>query len=137
MDYESYGRAELSLSWLDENVQLETAPGGAKQVLENLIRAILAGIQRRGRQGGSPEVLGALWGSAQKISFSYEEEPGWEKRLPEGGTGRVALLVNARVETPRRGAAAGVPAALAGCGAAYREADISCFRPERPSPLTT
>jgi len=134
MDYEHYGRAEAALAWLDEAVELETTPGQEKQIIESLIRAILDGIRQRGGMVAHLKFWVRSGGFERKISFSYREEPGWEDQLPESGTGRAALLVNARVELPAEDLRRVVRDALAGCGAAYREADISCFRPAQPVP---
>ena len=134
MDYERYGRAEAALAWLDEGVELETAPGDEKRAVETLIRGILDGIRQRDGAVAHLKFWVRSGGVERKISFPFLEEPGWEEPSPRGRH-RAGCPAGQRP----RGMAAGelrqvVQHALTHCGAAYHEIDVSFFSPAQPSP---
>ena len=109
--------------------------GMRSTLAEALIRSILEGIRQRGGAVAHLKFWVRSGGVERKISFPFLEEPGWEKELPEGSAGRVAMLVNARVEIAAEELRQVLREALAHCGAVYREIDVSFFRPAQPSPM--
>lgn len=99
VDYDRYGSGEAALAWLDRAVNIQTPNKNAVDAGITLINTIYAGIAARNYPLGHLKFL--LDDGHQKIKISFTalqvNEPYGEFEYYE--TDRVAILINARVQT--------------------------------------
>lgn len=138
MDYSRYGDGEAQLAWLDEKVALQFAEGQGRAVVMEWIERMLGEIEQQRLHIGHLKLLLQVNGHWVKLSFVSLRDPGWREQLPALHGDRLAVLVNARIETSAVNLRRIVHGALEALQASGRvdiqAAEIVSFHPAFPQP---
>ena len=99
IDYQRYGRGEARMAWLDETLSFSVKAGQGRQVVIEVIDALLAILAEEGVGIGHLKFVLEGGGKSAKVSFTGLEEIGWREGIPELPGKGIQMLVNMRAET--------------------------------------
>ncbi len=104
IDYARYGAGEEALAWLDAEVRVDAAGGGARAAAGRLVRAVIAGVSREADAIGHVKFLIRDHLRDVKVSHTAADEPpdtataAGLRRLDRLSDRRLYVVVNARAE---------------------------------------
>jgi G3E family GTPase len=100
LDYDLYGAGEAELAWLDEEIDIYTDDKTANEAAIKFIKKVHQEIIHRGYQVGHLKFLINDGVELKKISFTSMDGPDQINEVDNSAkTGRVNILINARVQT--------------------------------------
>jgi Ni2+-binding GTPase involved in maturation of urease and hydrogenase len=135
ISYDRYAEGETQLAWVDRALMGSSGSDGRAAVII-LIGAILDMFREHQVPVAHVKFFVSSPSASAKISFVTQSQPGWEEQVPIL-TGRIELLLNARVQADSQQAGAWVDAALASAcarsGAAWEIVTGDTFTPRPPT----
>ena len=145
IDYARYGAGETALAWLDAEVRIDAAGGGAQAAAGRLVRAVIAGVSREADAIGHVKFLIRDHLQDVKVSHTAADEPqdrGIDaelRRVDRLSDRRLHVVVNARAEigAQRLQRVLDRAAAAPGGGAALAVIRSAAFHPAPPQPSRT
>ena len=144
IDYARYGAGEAALAWLDAEVRVDAAGGGARAAAGRLVRAVIAGVSREADAIGHVKFLIRDHLHDVKVSCTAADEPpdtgiaAELRRVDRLSDRRLHVVVNARAEIgAQRLQRVMDRAAAAPGGAALTVIRSAAFHPAPPQPSRT
>lgn len=144
IDYARYGAGEVALAWLDAEVRVDAAGGGARAAAGRLVRAVIAGVSREADAIGHVKFLIRDHLHDVKVSHTAADEPpdtGIDaelRRVDRLSDRRLHVVVNARAEIGAQRLQRVLDrAAVPGGGAALTVIRSAAFHPAPPQPSRT
>jgi Ni2+-binding GTPase involved in maturation of urease and hydrogenase len=111
IDYDRYGSGETQLAWVDREL-VTTIAGDGRMAVIALVDALLRAFRERQVPMAHVKLFLSSAESSRKVSITALDQTGWQESIPPL-SGRIAVLLNARVQADSRLAGAWVDAALA------------------------
>jgi len=137
IDYQSYGKGEADLAWLDEEINFSSAKAEAGDCAFRFIENIVIDIQQKQIPIGHLKFLLVNGEQVQKISFTNSIDEDWKKDHTTVSSNLVKLMVNARIETTPELARSiirnGIES-VSGNGVVISESNEVAFQPGFPTP---
>ena len=99
IDYQSYGKGEADLAWLDEEINFSSSKSEAGISAVNFIENVISDITLKKIPVGHLKFLLVNGDEIQKISFTSIIDEEWKKKLLSVSSNFIKLMVNARIET--------------------------------------
>lgn len=99
IDYQSYGKGEADLAWLDEEINFSSVKSEAGDCAVRFIENVVSDIQQKQIPVGHLKFLMVNGDQVQKISFTSIIDDEWKKNISPVASNLVKLMVNARIET--------------------------------------
>lgn len=144
IDYARYGAGEAALAWLDAEVRVDAAGGGARAAAGRLVRAVIAGVSREADAIGHVKFLIRDHLHDVKVSCTAADEPpdtgiaAELRRVDRLSDRRLHVVVNARAEIGAQRLQRVLDrAAAAPGGAALTVIRSAAFHPAPPQPSRT
>ncbi|MFO7696736.1 MAG: GTP-binding protein [Anaerolineae bacterium] len=135
ISYDRYGAGETQLAWVDRALVGSSGTNGREAVII-IIGAILGMFREHQVPIAHVKFFVSSPSESTKISFGTLDQPGWQGQIPRL-TGRIELLLNARVQADSQQTGAWVDAALASAcarsGAAWEIVTGDTFAPRPPT----
>ena len=137
IDYQSYGKGEADLAWLDEEVNFRSKQSGAGESAIRFIETVITDIKQKQIPIGHLKFLIVNENRVQKISFTSIIDEDWKKNLSVVSSDFVKLMVNARIETTPEMARSIIRNSIASVsdnGVTISESNEVAFQPGFPTP---
>jgi len=138
LDYGPYVAGSAELAWLDERLTFVPADGLGREIVLQVVGALLDSLRRAREPLAHVKVLITAGSTVTKVSFTSLDEPGWEAHVPDLPSGPVALLVNARVQAEaaslRDRVTRALTQALQDAGVEFEMGGVTAFAPRVPEP---
>lgn len=98
LNYDTYGKGESRLAWLDKSIIIDSSRGDAIHIAQQIIRSIFDQIHAYHLVIGHLKFFVSSANRHQKISFTTTTSSA-DIKLKEEKTNQTELLINARVQT--------------------------------------
>jgi G3E family GTPase len=137
IDYQSYGKGEADLAWLDEEINFTSLKHEAGETAARFIENVVTEIQQKQIPVGHLKFLLFNGDQVQKISFTSIIEDDWKKALSPVSSNLIKLMVNARIETSpdtARSIIHNAITAVSNNGVTVSESNEVSFQPGFPTP---
>lgn len=137
IDYQSYGKGEADLAWLDEEINFRSSKSEAGVSVISFIEKVLSDITVKKIPVGHLKFLLINGDEIQKISFTSIIDEEWKMKLSPVVSNLIKLMVNARIETSpdiAREIIRNSIAALSDHRVIISESNEVAFQPGFPSP---
>ena len=99
IDYQSYGKGEADLTWLDEEINFSSDKSEAGECAIRFIENVVNDIKKKKIPVGHLKFMLLNGEQFQKISFTSIIDEDWKKNITPVSSNLVKLMVNARIET--------------------------------------
>jgi len=99
IDYQSYGKGEKDLTWLDEEIIFNALNNEAVEYAVRFIDNMLMDIYEKQLPIGHLTFRLADGEKAQEISFTAFDDKDWKKSIHPIASNKIKLIMNARLET--------------------------------------
>jgi G3E family GTPase len=137
IDYQSYGKGEADLTWLDEEINFSSTKYEAGECAIRFIENVMSDIQKKMIPVGHLKFMLLNGEQFQKISFTSIIDEDWKKNLTPVSSNLVKLMVNARIETTPDVARLIIQDGITSVsdnGVAVSESNEVAFQPGFPNP---
>ncbi len=137
IDYQTYGKGEADLAWLDEEINIHTEDQSAWNQAIKLIDHLIAEIKQNRVNIGHLKFMLKGEGFDEKISFTTIADENWKRHFPVRNVDNLRMMVNARIETTPEEARRLVRNsvfAISGNGVLVTESKEDAFQPGFPNP---
>ena len=137
IDYQSYGKGEAELTWLDEEINFSSSQSEAGECAIRFIENVVIDIQKKKIPVGHLKFMLLNGEQFQKISFTSIIDENWKKNLTPVSSNLVKLMVNARIETSpeiARSIMRNGITSVSAYGVLISESDEVAFQPGFPNP---
>lgn len=99
INYQSYGKGEADLTWLDEEISFTSSKTKAGEFAIRFIESVMMDIKQKQIPIGHIKFMLVNGEQAQKISFTAIYDEDWKKNLLPVSSNLVKLMMNARIES--------------------------------------
>ena len=99
INYQSYGKGEADLTWLDEEISFSSSKTEAGESAIRFIENVVNDIKQKQIPIGHIKFMLVNGEQVQKISFTAINAEDWKKNRLSVSSNLVKLMVNARIET--------------------------------------
>ncbi len=138
IDYDTYGKGEALLGWLDAELVVETDGESALDSTFQLINMLYGNISHKELPIGHLKFFLDGEDYKRKISFTASDQEKFDYEEEDYKTGRMNLLINARVQAEpeelRNILDEAVEKVEESDGCEVHMHNIACFRPDYPTP---